>query len=409
MADSNKLREAVPQSCAECRKRKAKCDRTQPCLQCTKTGHECLYERIYRTPLTRKHLTQVEEELARTKEILARYQAVHDGSEPISFASPNSRKRRAPETGTHHYASPSLREALTLSVRRYQAGGEAAADSSSLSTSDLDPSSERSIPTTHHESRAMNTLGSSFPSAPSSAHCYDNKQLDQSRLGPSTHSPAFTIETPPNDDFDWDERECSRTSGRFVDGMATLTGNSKRGYMGVASGAALLRLAEDGNNPELLDEEHHEETVSGGIDPASKSFSLSQLDPHVDAYFSTYHTAYPIVHESSFRAQFMELIPRPRGGAWDVLLYIVAAIGAFCSAERASEIDLTLFDVAKAHLSIDMLETGNLTLVHALALMSNYVQKAINQTQVTITLASQSEWRWVSVYTKSFQPGMRCR
>lgn len=104
---------------------------------------------------------------------------------------------------------------------------------------------------------------------------------------------------------------------------------------------------------------------------------MSQLEPFVDAYFRLYHCSYPIVHEATFRAQFMEVIPRPPGNTWQVLLFVISALGVFTSstATSTSDVDLALFDAAKERLSIDVLETGNLVLVQALTLMSNYLQK----------------------------------
>jgi transcriptional regulatory protein GAL4 len=71
----------------------------------------------------------------------------------------------------------------------------------------------------------------------------------------------------------------------------------------------------------------------------------------------------------------MEVIPQPKSSAWQVLLHVIAAIGAFSSAECATTIDQALFKAAKARMSFDMVETGNLTMVQALTLLSNYSQK----------------------------------
>ena len=52
------------QSCNECRRRKGRCDRQLPeCGPCARNKRHCLYERHSKTPLTRKHLTSVEEKL----------------------------------------------------------------------------------------------------------------------------------------------------------------------------------------------------------------------------------------------------------------------------------------------------------------------------------------------------------
>ena len=121
--------------------------------------------------------------------------------------------------------------------------------------------------------------------------------------------------------------------------MASLTDRySRGGYLGVASGAALLRLADSGAQPAIdtNDADLTQEEPSQIHTPITRvSYSLSQLEPFVDAYFQLYHISYPIVHEATFRAQvsvvgischvvcadsfkFMEFIPRPRQKAWHV-------------------------------------------------------------------------------------------
>ena len=186
------------------------------------------------------------------------------------------------------------------------------------------------------------------------------------------------METPPaTGDFEWDERAHKSRKAQFIDGMASLTGRpSGGGYMGVASGAALLRLADD-----MSAEDHgdNEDTINDDAvaptPPIMALFSLSQLEPFVDQYFQLYHVSYPIVHEATFRAQFMEIVPRPKSTAWQVLLHIIAALGAFTTSEVTPEVDIALFEAAKSRMSFDLLETGNLFLVQALTLLSNYTQK----------------------------------
>lgn len=145
---------------------------------------------------------------------------------------------------------------------------------------------------------------------------------------------------------------------------------------GAASGAALLRLTdnrqtETSGNPDNFEHMMAQHTASI---PFALT-SLGQLEPFVEAYFSLYHRSYPIVHEATFRAQFMEVIPRPNGKYWQVLLFVVAATGAFTASTQPTDVDLGLFKAAKERLSVDMLETGNLILVQALTLISNYMQK----------------------------------
>lgn len=146
----------------------------------------------------------------------------------------------------------------------------------------------------------------------------------------------------------------------------------------MASGAALLRVT-DPNPSESGDQVDSRQNSGESNHPVlripSALTSLGQLEPFVEAYFTFFHRSYPIVHEATFRAQFMEVIPRPQGKAWQVLLFVLSAVGAFTVSTEPSEVDLGLFEAAKARMSIDVIETGNILLVQALTLISNYMQK----------------------------------
>ena len=209
------------------------------------------------------------------------------------------------------------------------------------------------------------------------------------------------LEHPPLEDFEWDERHMSHIpqyshdvsaprSGdedneeEVIDGMASLTVDEKEGgYLGVASGAALLRI---------IDPTPKQRTRQGNLRLRTERFSSGSstmpaplyeqpnpnkhiLDSMIDAYFGVYHVSYPIVHEPTFRAQYSEVIPRPNGDCWLILAYTIAAIGVFTTAKTLDNTDLPLFAHAKSMFSINLLETGNLTLVQALTLISNYQQK----------------------------------
>lgn len=96
----------------------------------------------------------------------------------------------------------------------------------------------------------------------------------------------------------------------------------------------------------------------------------------MDAYFMNYHTSYPFVHEATFRAQFYEQIPRPHGPAWHILLNTILALGAWCIGDDTSDLDITFYQEARSQLQqMSVFEAGNLTLVQALLLLSNYAQK----------------------------------
>lgn len=214
-------------------------------------------------------------------------------------------------------------------------------------------------------------------------------QIPKGRQG-GDESPPMPLEWPPpaKVHFDWNEQgipmspesleitENSESPG-FIDGMASLSVNEGEGYLGVASGAALLRMLQPEGNEQLTSTprpcangEHASNILS-----AQPDVNMHIIDAMIDGFFRTYHLSYPIVHEPRFRAQHSEVIPRPEGNGWKALVYIVAALGAFSSSLEPSSVDGALFNLAKSHLSIDDLETGNMSFVQALALMSNYLQK----------------------------------
>lgn len=341
--------EKVISSCTECRRRKARCDRGNPCTNCEKSGRVCSFEKVSRTPLTRKHLDHVERELARARSLLREYERQNN----------NSISENQSQVGN-------FSEVQAANVS--QVGGLLQPLEGPQATITALGASDSTIyqPATNG---AILGVDGSRNAAPRPSHANGNSARQA--------SPTFSFEpSPANPDFDWDERVQKVNQTHFIDGMASLPERSSRGYMGVASGAALLRLT-DGHDEADTQFENEQQEDSMQATPALPPtiFTLSQLEPFVDAYFQTYHISYPIVHEATFRAQFMEVITRPKVNAWQVLLHIIAALGSFAASETAPEVDVALFEAAKARMSVDMLETGNIILVQALTLISNYVQK----------------------------------
>ncbi|KAM0552389.1 hypothetical protein ACHAPJ_007949 [Fusarium lateritium] len=191
-------------------------------------------------------------------------------------------------------------------------------------------------------------------------------------------------------DFEWCEKEAGHIQGLspktvvegqeedspISDGMASLSVNEREGgYLGVASGAAMLRLIDPVTRRRAPSRPQPVVSLTSPITP-QPSPNRHIAETMIDAYFRLYHVSYPIVHEPTFRAQYSELIARPNGPCWTVLAYIVAAIGVWVSSNTSGQaLDLALFSQARSMLNFDFLEIGNLTLVQALTLISNYQQK----------------------------------
>ncbi|KAL6817659.1 fungal-specific transcription factor domain-containing protein [Trichoderma camerunense] len=305
------------------------------------------------------HLTQVEEELSRAKILLRELQSRQNRENT------NASSMSLPEVNILD-KEPATPSPPPSQLTEYQRHNEA-----DVAVPQQNPSlqeyfgSSRSRDTKPPETENCTVIAHTASPNHHNLHtpCTD-------RLSRSNRDIMISLETPPTSgSFEWDERSGQPGGQKFVDGMGSLTSDvDGSGYLGVASGAALLRITV-GNNS------HRSGTTSPRVSTIPFALtSLSALDGYIDDYFSLYHRSYPIVHEATFRAQFMEIIPRPSGNAWQVLLYVVAALGAWSTATQRSDVHTGLFEAAKARFSIDMLETGNLVLVQALTLMSNYAQ-----------------------------------
>ncbi|KAK2024053.1 fungal-specific transcription factor domain-containing protein [Colletotrichum zoysiae] len=390
---------AADQACKECRRRKAKCDRALPtCNLCVKYRRHCLYEKHARTPLTRKHLTEVEERLERAEALITHMRALMP---------------------THARSASSL--ARYRNSDASTPTDDCSFDFSRLERPALIDSSFRPDPVppepgivTHIEDenegqlRLPETSLHVAPGRMPSSTSYSNLNHEQTRahrttrhhrqpVNDATHRDINLLEAHPTDDFEWDEQDTLTkysaspeatlevdTNGDagadpIADGMASLAVSEKEsGYLGVASGAALLRLLE----PSTPKRRAHSSFSRTGPINFTQSPLTTQLDPNrhitdamVDAYFRSYNVSYPIIHEATFRAQYAGVIPRPCGDCWIVLAYTVAAIGVYTTATKLDNLDKSLFAQARSILSFNFLEVGNLTLVQALTLISNYQQK----------------------------------
>ncbi|QSS66726.1 fungal specific transcription factor domain-containing protein [Histoplasma capsulatum] len=201
----------------------------------------------------------------------------------------------------------------------------------------------------------------------------------------------FAVATEPSsealpqlaDGFGWAERELTLTE--LSDGMAALSIRPEgAGYLGGPSSVAPLRALLMGGwdvNSSTQSE------AAGKVALDSQSMMWQSTHPGIapsqivaqtvmDAYFANYHTSYPFLHEETFRAQFGEQIPRPRGHAWPILLNTVFALGAWTIGDDTVDIHEIFYNEANRYLQhVSVFEIGNLACVQAFLLLSNYTQK----------------------------------
>src|SRR2546421_3567963 len=219
---------------------------------------------------------------------------------------------------------------------------------------------------------------------------YPNKPLPIPETEPSeTASLPFESAPSTNDHFEWDEQEPSwsmpgpegataaikKAEGdaqKIMDGMAALTvDDSHSGYVGITSGAALLRLICMGTDerPEsnvdvrnerrkyleqLFNRRPAESLAPSPWLRTQPSLTWTVVDTLVNAYFKLYHPTFPILHEVTFREQLSNTSRRSSGSMWPVLANIVVALGSFVSSTCSSDTDTTLFRDAKERLSISV-------------------------------------------------------
>ncbi|KAL6835481.1 fungal-specific transcription factor domain-containing protein [Trichoderma camerunense] len=378
------------QACKECRRRKSKCNKGIPtCNMCLRYRRHCLYEKHSRTPLTRRHLTEVEERLEQAEALIRQLRAAQppqtllsEGSTNV-LASPNQLSEASELAHDKHDHSRLGSDNIdVLSDTRQFTNNDLSMDRSHLQ--------QPSVLGIHDGLASDSTLNANTPKK-----VFGDGPVTQQIMGASEQvessdkSQDDDFESPPSTgDFGWNEHGAAQQDSpgisiasdlnetrQILDGMASLTVSEQRsGYLGIASGAAFLRLLEP---VEYRNAQSHSPVEA---DPRVSLITLPNLNKHIadtmiDAYFRIYHLSYPIVHEPTFRAQYSEVIRRPNGGSWYILAYVMAALGVYTTATDLNNLDLDIFQHTKSLLTFDILEVGSLTMVQALTLISNYQQK----------------------------------
>ncbi|KAH7155918.1 fungal-specific transcription factor domain-containing protein [Dactylonectria macrodidyma] len=196
----------------------------------------------------------------------------------------------------------------------------------------------------------------------------------------------------PAHEFEWHESALPIHSGspagdlRMKDGMATLS-TLDAGYLGSSSGSNLLQEIAS-MLPELatpsVSSEHHSNNSPGTwrsrrapeniLDPPG--LASSAITGHlIDAYFLFYNVSYPILHERTFREKVASRQQRRSKSSWNVIYFMVLAVGHWISTTDAHHEQSKYYSAARSYLSIQMLESGTVETVQAFLLMGNYLQK----------------------------------
>ncbi|KIV79776.1 hypothetical protein PV11_07322 [Exophiala sideris] len=310
-------------ACEACRLKKLRCSKERPtCSACLQSRRPCHYGgKTVRSPLTRAYLTQVERRLLGLETLFAKLLPDVDIDQTLASSG-------------HDTSMPVKAKVCTTSTT---------------------PSG---VP----------------PHAPPSF-------TEDGDAGDGTITEAVPYEA---DGFDWQEEGGSLINS--ADGMAALsvepTGAS---YLGPTAGVVFLRslLLCIGKPTSPSSADQRGSTSSKELTETTTENRLSQsilshqvMNRLINAYFAEYHLAYPFVHEATFRAQYHDVIPRPRNRSWKMLLYAILALGAWSINNDQLDGHDHLY---RSALSLggdeSMIETANLASVQALVLLSNLSQK----------------------------------
>jgi len=329
----NRARRTVfsERACLQCQKRKTRCiprGANEPCEYCEKAQRDCIFpQRASKTPLTRKNLDDAEIRCQELESLLEQSKAT--GVEPDV----------APEHGPRVTSSARARD----------------------------------------ESVAQNAIRNSVV----------------------TNGTDNVVDTSP---YEWDETLVAEGSGGpdyVQDGMASLRGsNVGTGYLGeclglwltalanqcapgTTSGLAMFETISSTLSPNASSNHQATEEQEGGgspphyniVQPLYRNFATPLVqDQLVSAYFECYNKSYPILHEGLFRAQCSTRHRLLRDDSWQMVFYMVLAIGEWAGG-FSSEHHSVYYDAARSRFRPESLEKGNLTTVQAFLLMSNYLQK----------------------------------
>lgn len=331
------------QACDSCRKRKLKCSKEMPkCQKCIAHGWNCVYSpKAVRSPLTRSYLTEVENKVRLLESVIHKIVPNEKIDNIVSKLGSND--------------SSSIKVKIDDSAPR-------------LPDRYLTDSSNPNNGFEWSESDTNNTIFQSNENLPSrsqsSASLSTNLSRDENNT--SISSPSKIVS--------------NRASFTSLDGMGA-NPSSNAGYLGAGSSSTFLRI--------MKADEINDQIVSNDIN--NDELSLQQQAQYqvdflntkkvqirfIEAYFTYYHTSYPLLDRSKFFAN-LDSPSLKQNTSWHALFHTVIALGCWCIYGDSTNYDLHYYEQAKTYLMQNnsfVFESGNIELLSTLILLSNYAQK----------------------------------
>ncbi|KAG6366304.1 hypothetical protein INS49_000481 [Diaporthe citri] len=327
----------TPHACAECKRRKIRCDGQQPCGQClsSRAPKRCFYDKHRQRVIpSRKTLEALSQSLEECRSILNRLYPTHD----VQSLLPLSRH-----------------ELLDLLDRPF-------------------------IDTSLH----------GLPSPPLTSPTL-NGELDSPICSTSGES-LSTLEQLPGRDTEWDEerrgREPIPVEADDVNALS-LSVDRQTSYLGASSikAALMVMLKVQPQLRNALAAPLNTSEIPHSF-PAARTKSSTQKDPQripwswkgqtlIDAYFKRIHVFIPMLDETSFRADYLE--GQRFDVPWLALVNMVFAMGSIVAMKSDDYNHVNYYNRAMEFLPLDAFGSSHIETVQALALIGGYYLHYINR------------------------------
>ncbi|KAK2000655.1 fungal-specific transcription factor [Colletotrichum falcatum] len=333
---STSKRITTPHACAECKRRKIRCDGQQPCGQClsSRAPKRCFYDKHRQRVIpSRKTLEALSQSLEECRSIL---------------------KRLFPNQDIQSLLPLSRRDLLGL-LERPVLDTATALPSPPLNTSPL--SQEQESPVCSGSERGFSSL-----------------------------------ELMPGRDTEWDEERRVRDpipiEADDVNALS-LSVDRQSSYLGASSiKAALMCLmkVQPALRNSLTTPLHSAEVTHNFPSLPQKSAGPkdSQRVPWswkgqtlIDAYFKRIHVFVPMLDEAAFRADYLE--GQRFDGPWLALLNMIFAMGSIVAMKSDDYNHINYYNRAMEYLPIDAFGSSHIEMVQALALIGGYYLHYINR------------------------------
>ncbi|KAF2277280.1 uncharacterized protein EI97DRAFT_315566 [Westerdykella ornata] len=316
-------------ACVECRRRKIRCDGTQPCGQC----------QWYQHP------------------------------EACGYSKPAQRV----------IPSRKLVDKLSSNIEQYKS-----VLSKLYPTKDLDTLAN--LPREELLELALST-----PAVTTSPSTGPTQSISETAIGSDGAESLEALEQAPPEDPYWDEarKHLVRVQGISddVNGLS-MSVDRLSSYVGISSITAALKvIVKCAPHVKPLIAHNTQETAlpsrAGSPPPELADPSPSPLPPPaqgqqlIESYFERVHLFFPLIDERKLWSMY--LFGDRKDPAWLALLNMVFALGSLASSTADNEAHYVYFNRARQQLSLDSFGSGNLEVLQALAIMSGYYMHYLNR------------------------------